>query len=257
MLAVLNSKSGLCSRTHTNIIAEDQSYIKNVVLWKRNSIVFFPPAATRKSCRRRTPSRKCLNLTGAKALSARGDAPVGPYKCSGKRRRSSKQCKGRKRRRGQSTTKVTASPRTFRLREQIKSLKQMIKEIKDDMRHRTFALPQTPPPEKNSIHKAEKEAQARRQFALQFQTLAPRQQMHIFTILNKNMFLYKNERSRNIDIDLSTIDSTAFKKIQAYLKGVKVRAKKKQQDKLLTKSVVSTTGSQLVITIARCSGNKQ
>jgi len=127
----------------------------------------------------------------------------------------------------------------------------MIKEIKDDMRHRTFALPQTPPPEKNSIHKAEKEAQARRQFALQFQTLAPRQQMHIFTILNKNMFLYKNERSRNIDIDLSTIDSTAFKKIQAYLKGVKVRAKKKQQDKLLTKSVVSTTGSQLVITIAK------
>lgn len=206
---------------------------------------FFPPAATRKSLRRRTPSRKYLDVT-RKVFSTEGDVPA----TSGKRRCSSKYCTRRKRARCQNTTKANATPRSFALREQIKSLKQMIQEIKDDMRHRAFALPRAFT-EKNDSQEAEKEAQTRRQFVSEFQTLAPRQQMHIFTILNKNMFLYKDEGTRNIDVDLSSIDGATFKKIQAYLKGVKVRAKKKKRDKLLTKSVQpnAPTVSKLVIAI--------
>ena len=178
---------------------------------------FFPPAATRKSCRQRTPSRKCLT----KAFSAEGDVPVGAYKFSGKRRRSNKYCTGRKRSRRQNTAKASVSPRTCALREQIKSLKQMIQEIKGDMRDRAFVLPRAVT-EKSINHEAEEDTQARRQFASEFQTLAPRQQMHIFRILNKNMFLYNNEGTRNIDVDLSSVDGTAFKKIQAYLKVNKI-----------------------------------
>lgn len=187
---------------------------------------FFPPPATRKSSRRRKQSTKLLNLTarkpaqhhtGAKALTAEGAATAVSCKSRGKRQRSYKHTNGRKRRRAENTADSSISPRTCALRAQIKSLKQMIQKVKDDMRHSAFISPGDAS-EKVSKHKAEEGAQAKRQFAMEFQTLTPKQQMHILRIMNKSMFLYTNDRTKNIDVDLTTIDDTTFKKIKAYLK---------------------------------------
>lgn len=203
----------------------------------RTTRIEFPPTATRTNCHQRTETKKYKNMLSTRKISRKNSNAANPPAAIRLKRRRTKQQAPQstriKRRRVQHDIDPddNVSPRTRAMRAEIVSLKKMIQEIKDNMQDYAFTGFKKPHDvSRKNVERISQEVKAKF-FKNDFPTLTCKQQSHVLKIITDNMHLFKDAHTGCLQIDAEEIDDATFKKVQSYVKGVKIRdAKKKQLD---------------------------
>jgi len=120
-----------------------------------------------------------------------------------------------------------SSPRALAFQAEVAALKQEIDEIKQKMHSCAHALRQT---KQHLAHTHKSTRQTKEELVEEVCALTSKQQAHVFKIVCRDMPAFVEDKcgEKVVNVDLNMMDEATFKRVRAYVKGVKYRLAKKK-----------------------------